>query len=134
MISPVCLIQEILSDPPKNRKLHMELAITVDAMEPYVKATYRLEGDGPLMLKAYEEIATLSAWILNQHYPNTKAVAKTLTTTPAQQRQFDYAESCVEPAYKYFEDKFEGDFKKPIENSFFPMSMTTLSKVIPWAL
>ena len=73
-------LQEILSDPPKNRKLHMELVITVDAMEPFVKATYRLEGDGPLMLKAYEEIATLSAWILNQHYPNTKAVAKTLTT------------------------------------------------------
>ena len=109
-------LQEILSDPPKNRKLHMELAITVDAMELFVKSTYRLEGDGPLMLKAYEEIATLSAWILNQHYPNTKAAAKTLTTTPAQQRQLlDYAESCVEPAYKYFEDKIEGDLKPIVQ-------------------
>ena len=40
-------LQEIISGPPKNRKLHMELAITIDAMEPFVKATYNLEGDGP---------------------------------------------------------------------------------------
>ena len=30
---------EILNDPPKNRKLKIELAITVDAGEPFVKAT-----------------------------------------------------------------------------------------------
>ena len=77
---------EIISDPPKNRKLHMELAITIDAMEPFVKATYNLEGDGPLIFKAYEEIALLSAGILNQHYPNTKAVAKSLTATSIQQQ------------------------------------------------
>ena len=29
-------LQEIISDPPKNRKLNMELAITVDAMEQFV--------------------------------------------------------------------------------------------------
>ena len=40
-------LQEIISGPPKNRKLPMELAITVDAMEPFVKATCNLEGDGP---------------------------------------------------------------------------------------
>ena len=98
-------LQEIISDPPNNRKLHIELAIKVDAIEPYVKATYRLEGDGPLMLKTYEEIATALACILNQHYSNTKAVAKTMTTLPPQERQLlDYDESCVEPAYKYFED------------------------------
>ena len=105
-------LQEIISDPPKNRKLHMELAITVDAMEPFVKATYNLEGDGPLIFMAYEEIALLSAGILNQHYPNTKAVAKSLTTTCIQQQQLlDHAKSCVAPSYKYFQDKFEGDLK-----------------------
>ena len=77
---------EIISDPPKNRKLHMELVITIDAMEPFVKATYNLEGDGPLIFKAYEEIALLSAGILNQRYPNTKAVAKSLTATSIQQQ------------------------------------------------
>ena len=80
-------LQEIISDPPKSCKRHMELAITVDAMEPFVKATYNLEGDGSLIFKAYEETAMLSAGILNQHYPNTNAVAKSLTTTSIQQQQ-----------------------------------------------
>ena len=92
-------LQEIISDPPKNHKLRMELAITIDAMEPFVKATYNLEGDRPLIFKAYEEIALLSAGILNQHYPNTKAVAKSLTTTSIQQQHLlDYAKSCVAPS------------------------------------
>lgn len=54
---------EILNDPPKNRKLQMELAITIDFGEPFVKATYKLEGDGPLALSAYEEITTLNSVI-----------------------------------------------------------------------
>ncbi len=49
---------EILNDPPSFRKLKMEIAITVDAGEPFVKTTYRLEGDGPLVFSAYEEITT----------------------------------------------------------------------------
>ena len=49
-------LQEILHDPPKNRKLQIEIAMTVDAGEPFVKATYRLEGDGPLVLTTYKEI------------------------------------------------------------------------------
>ena len=57
-------LQEIISDLPKNRKLHMELAIIVDAMEPFVKATYNLEGDGLLIFKAHKEIALLFAGIL----------------------------------------------------------------------
>ena len=33
-------LQQIISNPPKNRKLHMELARAVDAMEPFVKTTH----------------------------------------------------------------------------------------------
>jgi len=46
--------------------------------------TYSLEVYGSLIFEAYEEIALFSACILNQHYPNTKAVVKGLTTTPNQ--------------------------------------------------
>ena len=56
-------LQEILDDPP---------------WKPFVKATYRLEGDGPLVLSTYEEIAALCVAILNQYYPNTNAVATKL--------------------------------------------------------
>ena len=40
---------EILRDPPKWRKLRIELAVLIEAGEPFVKATYNLEGDGPLV-------------------------------------------------------------------------------------
>ena len=46
-----------LNDPPKNKKLQMELTVTIDAGDQFVKATYRLEGDGPLVyvLTAYKK-------------------------------------------------------------------------------
>ena len=102
---------EILNDPPKNRKLQIELAITVDVGEPLVKATYRLEGDGPLVFSAYEEIATLQAGISNAHYPNTNAVATKLCSGRAvlKQQLMDYADSCTKLAYEYFTCKFNGD-------------------------
>ena len=34
--------------------------MTIDFGEPFVKATYTLEGDGALALAAYEEIDTLA--------------------------------------------------------------------------
>jgi len=49
-------LMNIFNDPPKKRKLQMELAITIDFGEPFVKETYNLEGDGPLALSEYEEI------------------------------------------------------------------------------
>ncbi len=45
---------KILDDQPTFRKLKMELAITIDAMEEFAKATYALEGDGPLALVGYQ--------------------------------------------------------------------------------
>ena len=50
---------EILNDPPKCRKLKIELAITVDSMAPFVRATYNLEGDGLLALTAYRHVSEL---------------------------------------------------------------------------
>ena len=45
-------LRQVLDDPVKTRKLNIEIATTVDAMEPFVKATYKLEGDGALSLVA----------------------------------------------------------------------------------
>ena len=46
----------VLEDPYQARLLQLELAATIDAWEPFVKATYRLEGDGLLVLECYEII------------------------------------------------------------------------------
>ena len=67
---------EILHDPVKSRKLKMELAINIDGVKPFVKATYTLEVDGPLPLVAYERLSMLFQVIAIEHYPNVCAVSK----------------------------------------------------------
>ena len=107
---------EILDGPGYCRKLHMELAITIDAGEPFVKATYRLEGDGPLALKAYEEISLLRSTISNEHYPNVLAVANEVAGgVPSHKNQLiAYAKACVKPAFDYFNSKFGTDLEKAV--------------------
>ena len=104
---------EILNDPPSNRKLKMELAITVDAGEPFVKETYHMEGDGPLVFSAYEEISTLRSTTSNPFYPNVRAVADELAGGVASlnNQLINYAKACVKPAYDYFNRKFGEDLE-----------------------
>ena len=51
---------QVLNDPAKTRKLKIEITTTVDAMEPFVKATYKLKGDGALSLVAYSMLLASS--------------------------------------------------------------------------
>ena len=44
-------------------------------MEPFVKVTYALEGDGPIALTAYEQISTLYSHISTAYYPNVNVLA-----------------------------------------------------------
>ena len=110
---------EILNDPAKVRKLKVEIAITVDAMQPFVSATYKLEGDSALSLIAYEQLSMLYASISTQHYPNVVAVAREIACGNAshEQQLSAYARACVQPAYDYFRSKFDNDLK-PALNSF----------------
>ena len=68
----------VLNDDAQCRKLKMELAVTVDGMEPFVKATCALEGDGMLSVTAYERIRTLYSHITTNHHPNVTALAMQL--------------------------------------------------------
>ena len=70
---------EILHDPANCRKLEMEIAITANAMGPFVKATYTLEGDVALVLVAYKRVSMPYSVISTEHYPiMLKAVAQQL--------------------------------------------------------
>lgn len=108
---------QIIDDPPKARKLQMELSMTIDAMEPFARVTYLLEGDGPLALQAYEHVTTLFRAISTSHYPNANAMAKKLSNgdTRHEQQLLAYAESCVTSAYAYFRRKFENDLHPVLE-------------------
>lgn len=61
-----------LDDPQKRGYIELELAFIVDVGLPFVQATYKLEGDGPLALQCYEVIASLTAAVnmFQPHYPN----------------------------------------------------------------
>ena len=50
---------DILNDLAKCCKVQIELAITIDAGEPFEKSSYRVEGDSPLVFAAFEEITAL---------------------------------------------------------------------------
>ena len=54
----------------------IELAVTVDTGEPFVSATYKLEGNGPLA--HYEILRRVNTVVQLCHLPNTTAVVKKL--------------------------------------------------------
>ena len=101
-----------------SNNLQIELAAVVDAGEPFVKATYKLEGDGPLALECYEILGVVKAAIQVNHLPNTTAIAKKIAST-GQTEQFwmDYAKRCTQPAFDYFPSKFDVDLL-PAVNAF----------------
>lgn len=93
-------LQDILNDQQKLALLKVELAITVDAMKPFVQSTYQLEGDGSLCLQAYQIVRKLEAEMRNLHFPNCSAVIRNIANgNIALQRQSEaYAMACIQPA------------------------------------
>ena len=67
---PAATVCDILNNAGLYRKLKVELAVTVDAIDAFVKATYDLEGDGPLSLIAYERVCSLYAHVAAKHFTN----------------------------------------------------------------
>ena len=92
--------------PNKNIILQIELAAIVDWGEPFVKATYRLEGDGALAFECFEVIDTIRAFIQSGTTPNNyiQALADRLSCGVLSKRQLvlDHVHNCVKPAIDYF--------------------------------
>ena len=80
-VSPATIAKllQLFSDQKKSEFLQLELAVVIDAGEPFVKATYSLEGDGALVFQCHEIYTCLLAAVELQHYPNLCAVAKKLS-------------------------------------------------------
>lgn len=57
-----------------TNKLKIELASVME-MEEFVKSTYTLEGDGTLILIAYEKLQMLQAFIRVRNFPTLTGVA-----------------------------------------------------------
>ena len=102
---------DILQDSQKKAHLMVEMAVVVDSGREFVRATYNLEGDGPLVLKCYEQLEVVTQSIRVKHFPNTDAVINRLFSgRPAHviQQWRVYAESCVQPGFDYFNNRFSG--------------------------
>ena len=55
---------------PCKVSLHVEVAAVIDWGEPFVKATYELEGDGPLAIRCYEIVDRVRASVQAANTPN----------------------------------------------------------------
>ena len=107
---------EILNDTQNIAQLQIELAAVIDLGETFVKATYKLEGDGALVMECYEVIRGIIATIHTGHYPNVQAIARKLSSgNPACHQQWlSYAISCLKPGIDYFMDRFGNDSASPL--------------------
>ena len=103
----------ILCDVTSVAKPKMELAVVVDVGEPFVKATYALEGDGPLAFQCYEIVTAVQISITTAHYPNVNAIALANASGDlvSKQQWMDYALSCVKPGLAYFSQCLDGPLK-----------------------
>ena len=92
--------------------LKLELAATIDVGEHFVKATYFLEGDGPLVFAFYEKLSAFSQFCQAPCFPNVRAIATAIAeedpcqNVTALERS---AKACVEPAITWFLRKFNVD-------------------------
>ena len=105
-------------DPQLKGNLQLELSVVVDFGLPFVQATYKLEGDGALVLQCYEVISSLSAAIhmTSPYYPNLQAISDKLSRgNPQLQHQLiQYGNACVQPAILYFKECLDGCMKNPL--------------------
>ena len=81
-----------------------------------MKATYRLEGDGVLVLNCYEEIIKIRSAIQTKNYPNVRAIVRQAFpgSVTLQQQWITYAIGCVQPGLDYCQDKLGNDAQSPV--------------------
>ena len=69
--------------------------MTIDVGEHFVKATYYLEGDGPLVFSCYEKSKAVAEACQAPHFPNVRAVAAAIANEDATQRAADLERKCL---------------------------------------
>ena len=85
--------------------LKLELAATIDVGEHFVKATFFLEGDGPLVFACYEKLSAVSLFCQAPCFPNVRAIATAVSEEYPGQNVIALersAKACVEPAITWF--------------------------------
>ena len=100
---------EIMPDPQRLIDLKLELDVTIDVGQHFVKATYYLESDGSLMFSCYEKLKVVAEACQTPHFANVRAVAVSIANQDASQNGElleRKAKECVQPAILSFLRKF----------------------------
>ena len=112
-VAPQILRQlvDFFSHLNKVISLKLELAALVDVGKVFVKATYILEGDGPLVLSCFETLQAVSNACQNVHLPNVHAVAVAIVNQDPTQNvgALEQEAKSVQPAIEWFLRKFNVD-------------------------
>jgi hypothetical protein len=77
----------------------LELAVTIDLGEHFVKTTYFLEGDGPLVFSCYERLSTNARVCQAPHFPNVRAEEDPDENAAELERR---AKACIQPAIHWY--------------------------------
>lgn len=111
-------LRVLLANEEERKQLIMELCAVVDAGEPFVKATYYLEGDGVLLFTAYTTLQGLSTAAAQRNYPNVAAQANALGNSQEEIAALKaHARHAVEPGVNFFLRKFNVQFLISFEHS-----------------
>ena len=97
----------IFDDQERLIQLKMQLAVTIDAGRVFVSKTYLLEGDGDIIVDAYNHLQEVANAAVDICYPNAKAVASLLSGSQEEaQRLLHNAKQYAAPALRYFQRRF----------------------------
>jgi len=111
------------------------LAAVIDYGEEFVKTTYKLEGDGPLVFTCYEIVDALRIAIkrIETRPPNTEAVISSISkgshTVKGRLRQ--HAKDCMQPGIAYFNRQLSTGLQIPLQafkaaRLFYPPKVYTM--------
>ena len=113
-------IRVIFNDEERRKELQLEMAAVVDpdAGQHFGRATYSLEGDGPLVFSAFQKLQEVATSCTVQHYPNTHAIARKLVQeNPALQQDEleEWAKAWVRPAENRFLHQFNVKYRTVLD-------------------
>ena len=111
----------ILHDADRLATLKIQLAVTIDAGRIFVSKTYLMEGDGDIIVDAYNHLQELCTAAAEVSYPNTKAVTIQLANSDVEAaRQFENAKAYARPTLQYSQRRFnhlEATFSESVLHS-----------------
>ena len=96
---------ELMSDPQHLIDLKLKLAVTIDVGQHFVKATYYLERDSPLVFSCYEKLKAVAEACQTLYFPNVRAIAVSISNQDGTQNGElleRKAKECVQPAILRF--------------------------------